>query len=309
MKVMQLVVGLTVGVLLMIGLIVPVVNSNANETLTVTNTGAYFTVPDDGEHTIVIQHGEITYDGKQCIWPDVSLFNSATLMVGNNWFLRCDSGTSPTQPLRYLFAGPPQEFGVIGTVDPSTDDALTVVINGTNVSATIGEVTLEREGLRYTIADTGDYVLSNHPYLLEDTPIIGGIRTQANVGSHNADIFLIVEGSIGDVENMTSQICRLYVFDVGVIDTATTSFVANTETVDGDLLKLTNIMEAMTFGTDNEYSANITITYVIVPETITYENPHYVGDGHAALIKVIPVMVGIALIAFAAFAVRGRMDD
>ena len=296
-KLIQYVVMAAVGVLIFSALLIPFTHSATAETLTVTNEGAYFTTPDDGEHTIIIQHGQITYDGAACVFPDVSLYGSATLMIGDNWFLRCDSGIDPaTTPLRYLIAGPPQQFSVIGTIDPATDDALTVTINGAAISATIGDTTVERENLRYTIANTGDFVLSNKPYILDNTPIIGGIRTQTNVGGQSGDIFQIIEGNVGDIENMDATICRLFVFNVGTFAVIDTEFSANTQAVNGDLLKLNSINESAVFGENNEYTANITITYVIVPVTITYDNPEYVGDNLASVIGVIPLIVIVGLI-------------
>lgn len=104
-KLIQYVVMAAVGVLIFSALLIPFTHSATAEQLTVTNTGSFFTTPDDGEHTIVINAETITYDGKPCIYPDLSLYGSATVIVGEDWFLRLEKSTSTG--VNYILAGPP----------------------------------------------------------------------------------------------------------------------------------------------------------------------------------------------------------
>lgn len=305
MKVISLVVGLTVGVLLMMGLVAPLVADHANETKTATNIGSYFTTPDEGEHTIVIDRDTITFDGKSCNYPDLSLYGSATAIIGEDWFLRLELNTG-NNLVSYILAGPPQQYVNLGN---SSMGALTVTINGdgfttTNLS-TSSEVT--RSNVTWFITDKSDYVLSHDPYVLNDTAFVGAIRNVSNL-----DLFEIVTGTINTPAEYETTPIRMFNFTSSETGTFTSaSYTVDLADVAGDLKKLNQITEQLTtaYQTDGEVTKTITIDYVIVPASITYDNPAYVGSGSAALLKVIPLMVGICLIAFAAFAVRGRMND
>jgi len=317
-KFIQMAILAAVGVILVFSLCLPLVDSSTAETRTVHNTGAYFTTPDENEHTILIQHGQITYDGKPCAWPDLTLYGSANIAVGTDWMLRVDSGSNPaTDTLRYVFAGPPYQWNPIGTVNPATDDVLTIVLNGDSLTATIGNSTFSRVGTEFIICDKGDYVLSQNPYLLSDTQITAAIRNNYNTA--NTDTFEIVRGTVGDVENMTVDICRNVNSSLPASDQfgdiVNSVFTVETKQIDGDLLKLDKITQVATMwftppeGAGYTNVATFTITYVIVPETITYDNPDYVGGTMASMLNLVPLMLVVSLVlAIIGYAVKSRLS-
>lgn len=310
-RMIELTVGIVVGLVVFSAILMPVIHNNTDEYLTIKNTGAYFTTPDEGEHTVVIEDGVITFDDNECVWPNFSYFGSVTLMAGEDWCIRADAYNSSAQTCRIAIAGPPHTFDVLGVYGPNTGNSIVITINGDDVSVVpyTGDVAgteKTREKLLYTIADKGDYVMSYKPYLLEDTVIFGSIRNNSN--SANADIFENVEGTIGDYENMTATPLRLY---KGTADPTTGDFTANVFTVDAEnvtsnLYKLDKINQTFTIWDDS--SATIYLSYLIVPETITYDNPAYVGDDLAGIIGVIPILIIAGLIVGIAAVVVSRRE-
>lgn len=291
-------IGLLVGVLVL-ACFIPSITAYTDETKTIKNTGSYFTTPDDGEHTIIIEDGVITFDDNECVWPNFSYFGSVTLMAGEDWCLRADSYNSTTQVCRITIAGPPHTFDVLGVYGPNTDTSIVITINGDDVSIIpyTGDVAgTERtpEGLLYTIADKGDYVMSYKPYLLEDTVIFGSIRNNNN--SANADIFENVTGTIGDYENMTVSPLRLYksTADPSTGDFTSNVFTVDTENVTSNLYKLDKINQTFTLWDDS--SATIYLSYLIVPETITYDNPAYVGNVLSIIMQMLPLIIGVGML-------------
>lgn len=303
-KLATIIVAVIVGVILTSAILVPIVSDHTSAQKTVTNEGSYFTTPDDGEHTVVINAETITYDGEPCIYPDLSLYGSATLMVGEDWFVRLNTATGNT--VAVTIAGPPQNYANMGN---SADGDITIVINGTGISATSATQTtpIVRTGLTYTIADKGDYVLAHDPYVLANTEFVGAIR---NTTAY--DVFEIVSGPIGTVADYDTVACRLWSFGETVTGTMTgATYTTTLNTVDGDLKKLDVINQTidMSFPEAGAVSRNITIDYVIVPVSITYDNPAYVGNNLSSMLNIIPIIVIMGLVVgLAAAFFAGRND-
>ena len=308
-RITGLVIALVVGGLLVGGLLIPSIEGMTAPTLEKTNTGAYFTTPDDGEHTVIISDGVITYDDNECIWPDFSYFGSITLIAGADWCIRADAYNPTTQACRITIAGPPHTFDVLGVYGPGTGNSIIISINGTDVSIipytgdTAGTERTETD-LLYTIADKGAYVMSYKPYLLEDTPIFGSIRNNNNASG--ADIFENVSGTLGDVENMTATELRLY---KGSATPSTGDFAGNVFTADAanvvtNLYKLDKISQTFTLWDDS--SATIYLSYLIVPETISYNNPAYIGSTNAVIMGVVSLLGIVALVVLAANGIRNK---
>lgn len=282
--------GVIVGILLLTALVIPVLSFSTDETTIRTNTGSYFTTADEGEHTIVFSADSISFDGATFDYPigfGEGSARNATLMIGEDWILRADNNMK-----RLVISGPPQDFDNLGNL--SSGD-ITATISGTDVTFTMADSSTEtRTGLEYVIADKGDYVMTYNPYIVEDTPIIAGIRSQT--ATPNTDVFEIIEGSVGDIENMTYTTCRAYVPDntptTGVITAST--FTADTTEITTNLLKLDKITQVASLFSGDDIT--ITITYVIVPVEIEYENPSYVGNQNATILNLIPLLITIGLI-------------
>ena len=287
----ELVVGIVVGLIVFSAILMPTVHSSTDATLTVTNTGSYFTTPDEGEHTIVINAASITYDGKVCTYPDLSLYGSATVVMGEDWFLRLEKSSSTG--VNYILGGPPQQYVNLGN---ATLGDLTVTISGTGFTTTnlSTSATITRSDVTYFIADKGDYVLSHDPYVLNSTEFVAGIR---NVSSY--DLFEIVSGTVSETDSYDTTPIRMYSFtslETGTFTDAT--YEVDLSTVNGDLKKLEQINEDLivTYSTDGEVTRTITIDYIIVPVEITYDNPAYVGGELSGLIGIIPILIIAGLI-------------
>lgn len=284
-------IGLMVGVLLL-ACFIPSITAYTDETKTIKNVGSYFTTPDDGEHTIVIDATTITFDGEPCIYPDLSLYGSANAIIGEDWFLRLEFNPN-NNLVSYILAGPPQQYVNLGN---SSMGALTVTINGngfttTNLS-TSTEVT--RTNVTWFITDKGDYVLSHDPYVLDGTTFVGAIR---NVTAY--DLFEIVTGTIDTPSEYVTTPVRMYSFTSTETGTFTSaSYTVDLATVNGDLKKLNQITEDMTctYPTDGEVTRTINIDYVIVPVSLTYDNPAYVGGVLSIIMQMLPLIIGVGLL-------------
>lgn len=279
--------GLLVGVLVL-ACFIPSITAYTDETKTVENVGSYFATPDDGEHTIVINATTITFDGEPCIYPDLSLYGSATVIIGKDWFLRLEKSSSTG--VNYILAGPPQQYVNLGNAGIGD---LTVTISGTEFTTTnlSTSSTITRSDVTYFIADKGDYVLSHDPYVLDSTEFVGAVR---NVSSY--DLFEIVTGTISTPDDYTTTPVRMYSFTSTETGTFTSaSYTVDLASVNGDLKKLNQITENMTvtYTTDGEVTKTITIDYVIVPVSLTYDNPAYVGGVLSIIMQMLPLIIGV----------------
>ena len=285
-KLIQASILAAIGILVFAALLVPVVDSSTAETLTVKNEGAYFATPDEEEHTLIFGVEQVTVDGETVAYPvgfGTGNARNATVMIGSDWMFRLDSNM-----LRLLVAGPSQDFKVLGNVNQSE---IEITISGDTVTYIQDDVEKTLEGLRYYLAPAGDMVLCYNPYIKEDTLIIGGIRNNSNTAS--ADVFEIVEGSVND--GFTATNCRSYIAtSTPTTGLFTSEFDVDTTTVTTNLLKLTSINQTATFW--NNATADITISYLLAPEKITYDNPDYIGDNNAAVLGMLPLIVLVSLI-------------
>ena len=281
-------IGLMVGVLIL-ACFIPSITAYTDETKTIENVGSYFTTPDDGEHTIVIDATTITFDGEPCIYPDLSLYGSATVLIGEDWFLRIEKVANDT--INYIIAGPPQQYIGVGN---SANGSLTITINGTDVSFDGPASDAIRTGLTWMIADKGDYVLSHDPYVIDGTTFVGAIRNKTAY-----DLFEIVTGTIDTPSEYVTTPVRMYSFTSTETGTFTSaSYTVDLATVNGDLKKLNQITEDMTctYPTDGEVTKAISIDYVIVPVSLTYDNPAYVGGVLSIIMQMLPLIIGVGLL-------------
>lgn len=288
-KLIQASVFAAIGVLVFASLLIPFVDSGTAETLTIKNTGSYFTTPDEGEHTVIVDANTITYDGNACVYPDLSLYGSATVAIGADWFVRLEWNTAHTT-VSYVVAGPPQQYVNLGN---SSSGALTISINSNEVTLTGPNNSITRTGLEYIIADKGNYVMSHDPYVKNDTEFIGAIRQATSV-----DLFEIVKGTISDVSTYQSIIPRVYRFTPGETGSVTNmTYTVTLNDVTTDLKKLDVINESATavFNSGN-VDLSVTIDYIIVPVSVVYTNPGYAGDDVAQVLGVLPLILIFALI-------------
>lgn len=284
-----LILALAVGVILTGALLAPVVAEYSDDTTTYTNIGTPFTVADESEHTLIVaQDHTITFDGNPVPYPDVNHSGQVILMYGSDWILRM-AQSNPTATASFSLAGPTDVFDYLG--DSTTGD-LTVSINGSDVSCSLGSTTKTRENMTYSICDKGAFVLSTSPHIVDSTEILVGLRNNSNEAS--ADVFEIVSGTI---DNLEATMARA-VISTASPNTGTTSstFEVTTSEANGELLSLDLITQTVTFW--NSTTGTIAFDYAIVPETIEYANPNQI-DGASSIIAAIPIIVIVALVLMA----------
>lgn len=291
------VVGITVALICVAVILSPIIAEYATETKTVTNDGAYFAEPDENNHTIVFKEGYATVDDVDVEYPvgyGTGNAGNATVILGSNWMFRLDSGL-----LRLILAGPEQSFVNFGYVT----DEVTVTISGTDLTYTYNDTEVTLNNVEYYLAEEGDMVLCYNPYITEDSLLVGGIRNNSNTAS--ADCFEIVKGTVAD--GFTATNCRSYISTASpTTGDFTSTATATTDTVDGDLLKLTKISQDLTFW--DESTATFTITYLLAPSEITYDNPEFLGAGIASILLAIPVMMIVAVVMMSVGLVTSKRD-
>lgn len=266
--------------------LIPIINTLSDETVTVKNEGSYFATPDEGDHTLVFGVEQVTVDGVTIPYPvgfGTGSARNATVIVGTDWMFRLD-----TNMLRLFVAGPAQDFKALGNV---RDSEITLTISGDSLTYTLNDVENTLNGVRYYLAPAGDMVLCYNPYIKEDTQIIGGIRNNSNTAG--ADVFEIVEGSVAD--GFTATNCRSYIStSTPTTGSFTSEFTVNTTTVTTNLLKLTSINQTATFW--NDATADITISYLLAPAEIEYNNPDNIGGIAGTILAILPVFIVLALL-------------
>lgn len=291
-------IGIIIGVLCAIVIIgtiaVPYINNVTAETLTIENEGSYFAEPDGNDHTLVFKNGYVTVDGVDVDYPEgfgTGGGRNATVVIGDDWMLRLDSGL-----LRLAVVGPDNAWVVLGNLNT---DTVTVSISGSTLTYTYNNAEYTRDNTQYYLSDSGDMVMCYNPYILDDSLLIGGIRASTSVG----DVFEIVTGDIAD--GFTAVSCRVLTTSTpSTGDVTSSEFTINTSSIVTNLLKLDSIVQEATLYTSDV--ATITITYLLAPAEIVYDNPEYIGDS-SVLMGIIPVIMIIAILAsFIYAALRNR---
>lgn len=288
MKVISLVVGLTVGVLLMVGLVSPVVAEGQNtagnlvEYSNPTNDGNYYMrelkngdtlvcTTTSGENTTLSVNGELitTIDG-------AAFSNYHTLLMTNVFTCNTGNSTSGLQIASYDSTS----VGYTGTVTISYNDGV--------ITQTAGESSTEFPGV------TWGYIICN----AEEAEYYESIRTGSTPFYIKSDKDIICGGVYTTGENDT-----YYWYKDGVCNVAQDYDASYT------------INKTLAENTTDIYQASIEITVgeesfvpyrILIPIEVT---GHATSGANYALLGAIPIVAFIALIAFAAFAVRGRMDD
>ena len=297
-KLIPIVLTLVVGIILAGSVLVPVLNDYGDKEKTLTNLGMPFAKTDDANHTITVDSDGITVDG---IDIDLSLFPgnfpNYSIVYSEHGFIRWDK-------TNVMYSANKEEgsSAVIAQFDCATN-TVTIAINGTDATISSSDATVVTRQISDVIcyiAPEGDYRLSLNPYVTEDSELIaGGITVFTNP---LVNCYIVWNGTI---EEITAQILA-----VGGGYTATLGDVAvNTTAIHTDLSKIDSVTLDVTLSKDSTDSNVVaSYTYFVVPATIEYTNPNYVGDTNSTLLATIPIMVIIALLMVAVGVVARRND-
>lgn len=306
MKIISLVVGLTVGVLLMVGLVSPVVadgQATAGNEITLKN-----------ESPIVLREIE-NGDVLECV-------RTVTDGVATDaWTLNGEPVVGPTGSADtwnvglisdgiYLSVNAAGNAAVGGWVamDVATPSGTNYLAGGTNGShygivARDGTITIYSGyggESPYTIVTknyTWGYVVCPYGEGEYCAPIAGGVGLVKNPDQ----VILCGAYTSGELDTMYYyKGGQTYVSNTAYTMTANITTAIHTGTTD---IYDATVSVAMTDGTNTE---TFTPYRILVPYEVT---GHATSGANYALLGAIPIVAFIALIAFAAFAVRGRMDD
>lgn len=282
------IVGLVIGAVLFSGLLYPVISSAAAAEETLTNEGYYDMSkygPDDSI-TLTWNYSNPTVFN---VNGEAIEFNNTTgvdvsIMLGELFVVRANA------------TGVACQFYGSGTyvAANSTNPELNVIYEGGQITATNGITTKQIAGVEkiYCIDDVGNYVMKKSnkiAYLKETDEYFGTGMTY--FGSQ-----VLLARVYGTVNNPTV---------VGPGYTITNTVVNYAEdSTHKDTVELSNI----TFDATNsaELTKEVVYSYLVVPKEITVEKTIHVDGTQASLLMVIPLMVLVGIIVYAASLMRSK---
>lgn len=304
MKIIPLVIGLTVGVLLMIGLVGPIATDAMVTEKTFTNDGVFnygiFT-PDDEYKLEYLEDGTLEINDVPVTIPGVEPGITSTrysVLASENVIIRY--GSSSTGYLTQIVGVDASDAGL----SPAPKSITATISDGQIVMDFITGTDTENHKVfnfteLYSIVPETDVavmkVATGTVYIKGDSEIYGtGLTTVT--GWQN---MFHIEGTYDDGITITSP----------NLTAATYSNITwNIETVAGyiDLYKLTSIEFDITY---NDTTVHATYSYFGVPSKVTAELSNHLDPAEITLVSAIVLIGLVALIAYAAYSIRGREFD
>lgn len=301
-KFIGLMVGLTVGVLMLSGFLWPVVADATTTTETFENKGYAYMTNDDS----ISRH--YVYDGTTLTVNDVELSygtSNHTLIVADNMLLMREAWNGLTV---FKASIGNAYWGVV------TDSFDFTIYNGTVTGTLVnsgnsGTINVSYDEIWMAIPEKSDYILTEYNssnYVLNESQIYGfGITGVKNSDSDTTSTKLIVKGSIAD--GFTAEI-ESRVSNVGTITLGDVT--ANYTAVSG--VKNTYLLDSLTFvatytENDTTYTTDVIYSSFIIPAKVTAEKSWHLDTTQIALVAAIGTLGAIVLIAAAAGSIR-RLD-
>lgn len=295
-KFIGLMVGLTVGVLMISGFLWPIVSDATTINKTFSNAGYYEMTYDERENVTVVWNYETPYqitvnDETVALNPtDFSSSQRKTILIGDDFVLRTNRGSGQpivqfTTPTRNIFGG--------------TGVNLTVTCESGTYTATAGPDTVSGTYTTlYTPSNNGEYVMKlsdQDAYLLGNTEFIA--MGTSYIGPENTNVGIKITGSIDNGAEIAAWFGGDWTFN---------NVQVNSESVDGyrDLYTISTITADAEL---ESVTGSITYSYFLVPTEITAEKSEHLDTMQIALIGAIGTLGAIVLIAAAAGAIR-RLD-
>ncbi len=281
-NIIGLTITLAVGILLIGSLLAPTITGITDLTKTYTNEGMPFAEVDDDTHTIVLTSSAITVDGEEI---DQSLFPGDytyyTIVYGSENFIRVNLAGTMT-----IFVGE----NLTNFSYASNTVTVTIVGSTATVTTTSGATTATMTGATHYISTSGNYVMAENPRVNvnSESTIVGAGHTSFT--TPNTSIYTTWSGTI---DSVTASVIR-----AGNVTTATVSSTeVNTTEVDGDLVRIDSVLVNYDVtASDTDYDLTSTYTYFLAPASVTYDNPNYIGDGAAALLSTVVIILILAML-------------
>lgn len=304
-KFIGLMVGLTVGVLMISGFLWPIVADATATEKTLTNNG-YYRVSETEDNTVIVwdtanSPNIITVNGEEINLSTLGLSanSSYTIAFANDFLLRYfplgNSSNMQVWASSYTGLGIGASSGVTGT--------FTITSTGITLEKSDSETvqTATHTGSYFKIDPKGDYTLkkpNETAYVSEDSTIIyaAGI---SGVGAPGNLTSIYFEGTTEEIE-YTVMRANVNVSNSNVVYTDNAKYV--------DVVNLEKVTFTTTYENAGEtYTIDQTYSYFFVPYQITAELSNHLDTTQIALVAAIGTLGAIVLIAAAAGSIR-RLD-
>lgn len=307
-KFIGLMVGLTVGVLMVSGFLWPIVSDATASETTFKNEG-YFNMArlDEGTELNVVwdytNPTTLTVNSNAVSLPDKDSMSSIpfTIMCCNNWYLRYGWDTASGYYLGLYQNSSNTSYS--GNVNESRSFTVNVSTDGTTtVNNGVDHTWSAATGNFYIISEEGPFVMKKQnadAYVNGDSQIFGYGRTNARGYNYTSEL-------TGSVNNgITGQ----YYPETTISGTGWTfsDVTLNSEEVTGyeDLYKISTMTYEITGENIQPYTA--VFSQYIVPAEVTSEKSWHLDTTQVALVAAIGTLGAIVLIAAAAGSIR-RLD-
>ena len=304
-KFIALVVGLTVGVIMLSGFLWPVVADATTTEKTFTNAG-YFTMDKytlDEDITVSWDHSnpDVVTVGDETVNITAPIGKWVSIVVGDNWYFRYIHTNADVREVQMSYGG-------VATITASTSNEKDLTLEcsegtatGTVYAAGVAETPKTASYTElYVISKNGEFYIMKDSdaasTMLKDSKFIGVGQTFLSGGAS----IIKVEGSIEDGATVTIVGSTV----TATVDTDTISVNATPKTGYIDCYDLSSI----TFDiTTSGGTTHATYNYFIVPAEVTAEKAEHLDTMQIAMIGVIGTLGAIVLIAAAAGSIR-RLD-
>lgn len=294
-KLIGITIAAAIGIIVLAGVLMPVLDSPTSATATFKNEGVPFAEPDSGTHTIVMDSTGMKTDGEPVTGLQMIYGNSVSILYFEGNVVRWDTSGN------VQIIGNTNMSGQRRVIGNTQIDTVTFNISGSTVTASGNSdnpnVIIGSNLLAYPTADQdAKYRQGTQHYYTEDTDLIiaGGFSNSEVSGQ----VALVMTGT---VDNLTADYVWYYSVPATVanIDVQTSNVTTNLNQID----KILVTMDITATGDDYE----LTYTQFLSEASGTYDNPQYVGGSSSAVLSAIPVMIILAiLLGVVALVIRSR---
>ena len=307
-KFIALVVGLTVGVIMLSGFLWPVVADATATEHTFINDGMFNakTIDETTEMTLTFDPmtdpNIITVDGVDIDMSNTpDTYGSVTVVFTDDWFARYVVSNGALA----IYKCGTSSSSAIGGASVSNEQTLSMIISSGSATITFGETTLN-----YSVAgdglaicpNKGDYVIktaTDTAYVNGDSTVYGVGRTDRALGpgtssSFNAMVKATVDDGVTPIEYSPQ-----YTWN----DNRSVNATENRSYI--DLYELTGFTFNLVDQSEEEHA--VTYNQIFVPASVTAERSNHLDTTQIALVAAIGTLGAIVLIAAAAGSIR-RLD-
>lgn len=282
-KFVGLMVGLTVGVLMVSGFLWPIVSDATATDKTFENTGLYYmTNPTESVHLEYLGNANWEVNDEPLTYTNIGATN---IIVTDSLFVRNIGQVRGSLNVTWTTADLTIGNGSITGTATTTGGTVTVDITYTEVYVATNE--------------KAEYVMKSNTspsYITAESKLIGkGLSSvKDSTGNNNTSEFSIIVDDLTATVTTSNQ--NISISNVAVNYTEVEGYVG--------LLKFESVTFTVTWG---EYSTDCTYNIVIVPSEVTVEKADHLDTMQIAMVGVIGTLGAIVLIAAAAGAIR-RLD-